>query len=488
MHKPIQIKNLSLSFPHKICFEDFTTQVYFGSRIVIIGQNGCGKSTLLKILQGLFEPTSGDAEIPSGTVFGYVPQVIEYFDSLSGGQRFNEAMTKALSLDPDVLLLDEPTNHLDCHNRKSLMRMLKSYPGTLIIVSHDIELLRCCVDTLWHIDEAKVRIFTGNYDDYIREIKAKRASIEREITCFDRQKQNIHNSLMKEQKRTAKSKAKGKKKIENKRWMKATGDLKAMKAEKSQGGKLKAIDNKKQELSDQLSSLRLPEIIVPKFSLSAQEISDRTLVSITEGTVAYQGQEPLLQKINISLSSKERIAIMGDNGSGKSTLIKAILNDPSIIKTGDWHMPKSSDIGYLDQHYGTLSSKKSVLETISELIPSWSHAKVRQHLNDFLFRKNEEVNAFVYQLSGGEKVRLSLAGIAAKIPKLLILDEITNNLDIETCEHIIQVLRDYPGAMMVISHDEDFLSKIAIKYQYVIKRSVGAQSSLFPLCLKRMNF
>jgi ATPase subunit of ABC transporter with duplicated ATPase domains len=128
-----------------------------------------------------------------------------------------------------------------------------------------------------------------------------------------------------------------------------------------------------------------------------------------------------------------------------------------------------SDIGYLDQHYGTLSPKKSVLETIADLVPTWSHAEIRRHLNDFLFRKNAEVNALVATLSGGEKVRLTLAQIAAKTPQLLILDEITNNLDLETREHVIQVLKEYPGSMIVISHDEDFLHAIDIQSWYEVK-------------------
>ena len=144
------------------------------------------------------------------------------------------------------------------------------------------------------------------------------------------------------------------------------------------------------------------------------------------------------------------MAIRGDNGSGKTTLIKAILNDPSVLKSGDWHVPNREDIGYLDQHYGTLDPHKTVTETIHGLVPTWAHGEIRKHLNDFLFRKNEEVNAFVKTLSGGEKVRLSLAQIAAKTPRLLVLDEITNNLDLETRDHVIQVLKEYPGAMLVI--------------------------------------
>lgn len=477
IHKPIQIKNLQLSFPHKTCFDDFTLQIPYGSRIAIIGRNGSGKTTLLKILNGMVEPTSGDIGRADDVVFGFVPQIIEDNDSLSGGQRLNAAVTQALSLEPNVLLLDEPTNHLDRHNRKSLMRMLQSYPGTLIVVSHDTELLRNCIDTLWHIDNGKIHVFSGNYDDYIRELRGRRASIEQELARLDRQKKDMHHDLMKEQKRAAKSKTKGEKSIHQRKWPTVVSNAKAGRAEETSGRKKSAIDHKKQDLTDRLSNLRLPEIIMPKFSLSSASVGDRTIVSISDGSIGYAEQEPLLQKISLSISSRDRIAIQGDNASGKSTLIKAILDDDSVIKLGNWHAPKIDDIGYLDQHYGTLSAEKTVLETIAELVPTWTHVEVRRHLNDFLFRKNEDVNSLVAQLSGGEKARLSLAQIAARTPKLLILDEITNNLDLETRGHVIEVLKNYPGAMIVISHDADFLEEIGVNSYFKISGGYASFSA-----------
>ncbi|PPE03084.1 ATP-binding cassette domain-containing protein [Holospora curviuscula] len=453
MHKPIQIKDLDLSFPHKTCFENFSCQIPYGSRIAIIGRNGSGKSSLLKMIALL---------CGEDVVVGYVPQVIIDHTDLSGGQRLNKAVTEALSLAPNVLLLDEPTNHLDRHNRKSLMRMLQSYPGTLIIVSHDTELLRNCIDTLWHIDNGNIRVFKGAYDDYIHELRGRRASIEQELARLDRQKKDMHHDLMKEQKRAAKSKAKGEKSIHQRKWPTVVSNAKASRAEETSGHKKSAIDHKKQDLTERLSNMRLPEIIMPKFSLNSSDIGDRTIVSISDGSIGYAEQEPLLQKISLSISSRDRIAIQGDNASGKSTLIKAILDDVCVIKSGNWYAPKISDIGYLDQHYGTLSAEKTVLETIAELVPTWTHIEVRRHLNDFLFRKNEEVNSLVAQLSGGEKARLTLAQIAAKTPTLLILDEVTNNLDLETRGHVIEVLKNYLGAMMVISHDADFLEEIGI--------------------------
>ena len=168
----------------------------------------------------------------------------------------------------------------------------------------------------------------------------------------------------------------------------------------------------------------------------------------------------------------EKIVIKGENASGKSTLIKAILQDPNVRISGTWHIPKIQDIGYLDQHYKTLIHDKTVLESIEEVVSGWSEQDICRHLNDFLFRHKTEVNALVSSLSGGEKARLSLAKIAACTPKLLILDEITNNIDLETKEHIIQVLNEYSGAMIVISHDEGFLKKINLTTVYEIKNKV----------------
>ncbi len=267
---------------------------------------------------------------------------------------------------------------------------------------------------------------------------------------------------MREQDRAAKSKAKGKKSIQQRKWPSVVSKAKALRAEVTSGNKKSAIDHKKQKLTEQLSNLVLPEIILPKFSLNSSDIGDYTIVSINDASVGYTVDNPLLRGVNLSLNSRKRIAILGENGSGKSTMVKAILDDVNVKKTGDWHVPKRADIGYLDQHYSTLDTDKTILESISSLVSSWSHSEVRCHLNDFLFRKNEEVNSYIGQLSGGEKARLTLAQIAAITPRLLILDEITNNLDLETKSHIINVIKHYPGAMIVISHDTDFLKEIGI--------------------------
>ncbi len=465
MPKPIHIHNLSLSLPHKICFEDFSIQIPDASRIAIIGRNGSGKTSLLKILMGYLEPSSGDVQGCQNLRIGFVPQIIENNETLSGAERFNQALTQALSLDPQLLLLDEPTNHLDRHQRSSLLRLLTSYSGTLILVSHDHELLQT-METFWHIDQGKIHVFSGDYEDYLQDRQRRRMSIEKTLSQLNKQKKDTHTALMKEQQRAAKSKAKGEKSIAQSKWPTVVSTAKAARAEETSGGKKSAIQDRKHSLQEQAFNLRLPEIIIPQFSIPSSARGDHMILSIANGAVAYVEGKPLLQDINVSLKARERISLQGANGSGKSTVLKAILDDAALIRSGDWIMLKPADIGYLDQHYASLAPEKTVFEIIAECLPHESAGEQRRHLNDFLFRKNEEVNVLVRQLSGGEKARLCLAQIAARLPKLLILDEISNNLDLETREHMIEVLKDYPSAMIIVSHDEDFLKAIGVEQGY----------------------
>ena len=463
---PLQFKNVSLSFREKTCFENFNASINYGSRIALIGRNGSGKSTLLKMLHGSFEPSSGTIQMTNDSVVAYVPQIIEDFESLSGGERLIQALEEALRLDPHLLLLDEPTNHLDRYHREYLLRLLQEYDGILLVASHDPELLRHAVDTLWHLHEEKITIFSGGYDDYLHEIAVQREHLEQQLRRIDREQKATHHALMKEQERASKRKAKGEKKY--------AGDTIALRAAQGKGEMThnknkKAIRTTRDDLLAQLSVLYLPEIIVPKFSLTSGEVEDRVIVSVGAGSIGYEKEKSILSNIYFSLMSKGRVALLGKNGSGKSTLIKAILKDKAVIKHGEWYVPKSKEVGYLDQHYLTLSPKQTVLESLSNLVP-WPHSELRRHLNDFLFRKNEEVHRLIHQLSGGEKARLSLAHIAATTPRLLILDEVTNNLDLETRQHVINVLKAYPGAMIVISHDEDFLDKIGIEASYDVSK------------------
>lgn len=450
-HKPLDLKNLSLSFPHKSCFEDFSFQIHSGNFVAIIGRNGSGKSSLLKMIL--------EKAKQQNLSTGYVEQ-IPGFDSLSGAERFHKALTEAIAKSPDILLLDEPTNHLDIENRKNLLYMLGSFLGSIIVISHDKELLRKA-DIIWHIDNGKVRIFQGNYSDYIAQRDIDLKKIEAELSQLNKEKRDNHKALMKEQKRASNSKNIGKKNIDNSRWPTICNKAKADRAASTTGKKKAVLSDKREALTERLAKIDITEEIKPKFHIEPGRISDKNLLTIAMGSIGYD--KMIIENINLTLNGKEKLAIIGKNASGKSTLLKAIMSDPIVKRSGEWQMPQPENIGYLDQHYNIIQKATSPFELIRDARQEWADSEIRSHLNYFLFRKNEEVYNDIENLSGGERARLSLAYIAANPPKLLILDEITNNLDLATKDHITQILKSYPGAMMVVSHDENFLIDVDIK-------------------------
>lgn len=427
-----------------------------------MGRNGAGKSSLLKIIMGQLQPTSGSIARPDGFSIGYVPQHTRSDDQLSGGEGFNQALTEALSTDPDMLCLDEPTNHLDQKNRRSLIKMLTHFYGTLLIASHDPELLRTCIDEVWFIDEEKITIFSGGYDSFLQERGIAQQQQQEQRDQLKKEKLKAKKALMKEQERTGSSKRAN-------RYENDKNILGAMKqsSNATAGKQQKKIHERQNAAAEGLKNVRDIEIIKPRFNLEASSTSaTRTLFSVAGGACGYK-DTMLLSSISFHCGAKDRIALMGSNGSGKSTLLKGLLKANDVVTTGDWFR-HAKTVGYLDQHYTQLNDHKTVFETISEAGLPWDDYQVRRHLNDFLFRSNQEVNTKVANLSGGEKARLSLALIAAQNPEALLLDEATNNVDFETREHIIQVLMAYPGALIVISHDEDFLRRINLETFYEV--------------------
>lgn len=460
----IQLQGLGLSFPHKICFSEFNATIDWGQRIAIVGDNGSGKSSLLRILNGDLVPDEGTICISDGLGIGYVEQVIDGTGSeqLSGGERVNQALSQALarvsSYASGLLLLDEPTNHLDADNRRSLSRMLQNYIGSIVLVTHDEELMNQVCDTIWHIGQNKITVFHGRYADYLAEQQLQREVIEKKLATIKRAQQDVHHSLMKEQERASHARQRGVNSIQNRKWATIKSPAKLGRSNTTSGRKQSEIKEQRRELAEQLDQLPSIEIIVPRFHLTRTSKTQQAIIQITNGVIGYD--TPLLSNINLSLSQGERLAFTGKNGSGKSTLARAIAHHRQLIHSGDWILPAPEDIGYLDQHYANLNPTNTVLQTLNSIVPHWTQLELRRHLSDFLFRQNEIVQTRVADLSGGEKARLSLACIAACPPQLLILDELTNNLDRRMRQHMIEILRHYPGTLLLISHDENFLQQV----------------------------
>jgi ATPase subunit of ABC transporter with duplicated ATPase domains len=442
---------------YKTCFEGFSAQVHAGDRIGIIGNNGAGKTTLLRVLMGDLLPTGGELEFPEGLVVAYVPQLITDYPYLSGAQRFQKCFSEAVAQQPDVLVLDEPTNHLDRENRTSLIRFLKHFKGILFMATHDTELLKAVATNIWHLEEGVVHVFHGGYGDYEQERLIKHQQHLGKLEALQREKRQAHQSLIAEHQRQHQSRKANQ--DENDRSLKG-----AMRESGSRtAGRLEAkARDKKHAIETALTDLWTPEILRPKFDLPAHLIhADRSIVHIQDGCIKYQGQSHwIMQNICLQIPGGQRIAIMGPNGCGKSTLLKAIYGNPTVERAGDWMVPNPDGIAYLDQHYATLKPGHTVFQTIQEAAPHLEDRDIRRVLNDFLFRKNEEVFKETQYLSGGEKARLCLAQISVHRPQLLLLDEVTNNIDQLTRHHLVQILQSYPGTLVVVSHDSEFLNAL----------------------------
>ncbi len=461
----ITLNNISLYFKDKTCFEGFSTVIQPRSKILIIGANGSGKSTLLNIIQGKQVPTAGKVTYSGSITFGYVPQTVTDYDTLSGGQRFNKALSQALSKHPDVLILDEPTNHLDAKNKKSLMKMIRSFQGTMLIVSHDQDIMHLHFDEIWHIEQGNITIFKGDYSTYQQasEQKEQRLILQREKLY--KEKRVLAKAKQKEHERAAASRKANK----DERDKSLLGAMKE-RGSRTIGKKGKAFAEIDEKIRSGLDDTFIHKKIVTSFSLNAQKLSSsKSLVSITDGSFGYE--QPIVKHISLHMRPTEHIALLGDNGSGKSTFLKALLRMPSIVTSGQWIMPPKQEIGYLDQHYATLHPQETVMQTIQRVAPEKNDHEIRMILHQFLFIKPDEWHKKVAYLSGGEKARLSLAQIAAAHYYLLLLDEITNNVDLDTRAHIIEVLKEYPGAMIIVSHDQAFLNELSIDRTYIIENN-----------------
>ncbi len=464
MHLPIEITNFELSVTGRVLIADFSVTIYPGSKIGIIGDNGSGKSSLLSALYQAQFTVNPAINLADGITLGYVPQLIAH-ESFSGGERFNNALSQALANFPELLLLDEPTNHLDGDNRRALFKLLRHNPATMLIVSHDPELLNNYVDCLWHVHDGKVTVFNGNYSDYCCQLERQRDKLYRQIDTLKTQQKQQHQSLMKEQQRAKNSRLQGEKHISERKWPTITSGAKARRAETTAGKNSAKIKSVRQDIQQQLDNLWQPEELSYSFGLVGFS-STNAVVTIVDGRCGYLAGDFSLTNINLNLSGNSRVALCGDNGSGKTSLLRAIIRDPQLWIAGEWLLPPLGEVSYLDQHYSSIEYNATVLEMASRANPDLTSAELRAFLNRFLFRKNEEVSKTGAILSGGEKARLSLALIALRRPKLLIIDEISNNIDLTTRNHIISVLRDYPGAMLIISHDREFLEQLAINDYY----------------------
>ena len=354
------------------------------------------------------------------------PQQEKKLKEFSGGWRMRVGLASALFNEPDLLLLDEPTNHLDFESNTWLENFLVNYPRTFILISHDRETLNKTVDHIIHVDQLKLNIYTGNYDQYEKIYAQKKIGQQ---SLFDNQKAYKKNVM---------------------RFVDRFGS-KASKAKQAQS-RLKSLE--KMDLVDAVISDR-----AIKFSFPKPENLGSSIITLDHVDVGYEKGNPVLKDINLSISNDSRIALLGANGNGKSTLIK-LISEKIEPMNGEIIKSKKLKIGYFAQHQSEeLDLDQTAFQVLSKKDIDQPELKTRSILGKFGFDKAKS-DTKIEKLSGGEKTRLLFCLMSFESPNILLLDEPTNHLDLDSRSALINALNEYEGCVVLVSHDTQLVEKI----------------------------
>ena len=494
----ITLDNISLRFSEKIILDEVNATIHKGDKIGLIGRNGEGKSTFLKLLAGLISADDGDLKVQNRTTISYLEQqppednsdtlfnivaqglgdagkvIANYHDSLkegndskssklqqqiesedlwhylhkietilnrfqlnsdsqlstlSGGWKRRVMLARAIIQEPDILLLDEPTNHMDITAILDLEKMLKDFHGTLLLISHDRSFVKGIVNKIFDLDRGRLSVFDCGYEDYLKRKEILLNSEELENARFN--------------KKLAQEEVWIRQGIKARR-TRNEGRVRALEAMRK-----KFINTRKRQGNVKIHTLE-DEKRVSKIVFEVKNIS----YSIDE--------LELVKKFSLLVLKGEKIGIIGGNGSGKSTLIRLLLGELNPNE-GSIRRSKTIQLAYFDQMRETLDPNLKAMDFVSggkDYIDINGKSKhVIGYLRQFLFTGKQAMSP-IKMFSGGEKNRLMLAKILSQPANLLVLDEPTNDLDVETLELLEEMLVDYEGTLILISHDRTFLNNI----------------------------
>ena len=360
--------------------------------------------------------------------------------SFSGGWRMRVALAGALFAGPDLLLLDEPTNHLDLEASLWLENYLASYPGTLLVISHDRGLLNVVAERIVHIDQTKLVAYGGNYDRFEQ---IRREKLELAAKAASKQ-------------------------LDQRRKLQAFIDrfrAKATKAAQAQS-RVKMLER----LGPPISVIEDRPV---SFDFPDPEPMSPLVIAIERGLAGYGPDKPILRNLNLRIDMDDRIALLGANGNGKSTLAK-VLSGRLALLDGELRKSPKLRIGYFAQHQTEeLNTAETPFDHMRALMPQVLESKVRAQLGRFGFGQ-DRADVKVANLSGGEKARLLFALMSRDAPHLMILDEPTNHLDIDSREALVSALNAYEGAVVLISHDPHLIELAADRLWLVSDGQVSA--------------
>ncbi|MEG3154640.1 ABC-F family ATP-binding cassette domain-containing protein [Sphingomonas sp. RB1R13] len=348
-------------------------------------------------------------------------------DSYSGGWKMRVALAALLFSEPDVLLLDEPSNHLDLEATLWLENFLKSYPGTLVVISHERDLLNNVVDTILHLEGGKVTLYAGGYDSFERQRAERMAQIAAAQASQDAQRARLQDYI-------------------------ARNSARASTAKQAQSrAKMLA---KMQPIASMADDPSLA------FDFPSPTELKPPLITLDMAAVGYTEGNPILRKLNLRIDPDDRIALLGRNGNGKTTLARLLAAQLAPME-GEMHATSKMRVGYFTQYQvEELHGDDTPIEHMTRLMKGMTPGAVRGQLGRFGF-SGDKATTKVAKLSGGERARLALALITREAPHLLILDEPTNHLDVDSREALVQALNGYDGAVILVSHDRHMVELTA---------------------------
>ena len=507
----LHVTNLSVRIAGRLLIDAATVAIQDGLHVGLVGRNGAGKTTLLRVIGRDLAPESGGVAVPRGTRIGQVAQeapegpesLIDFvlsadreraallaeaeavadaarhtdaarlgeiharlndidahaaparaasilsglgFDEaaqqrplslFSGGWRMRVALAAVLFAEPDLLLLDEPTNYLDLEGALWLEGYLASYPGTTLVVSHDRDILNRAVSAILHLDRGKLTLYRGGYDSFERQ---RREALT--LQARHRKKQE-----------------------EERKRIQAFVDrfrAKATKARQAQS-RLKML-----ERMEPVAAVIESDVRPFAFPAPAKPLSP-PILRLDGVTVGYA--EPVLKRLTLRIDDDDRIGLLGANGNGKSTFAKLLSGRLSPM-SGDIWRARGLEVAYFAQHQlDELEPTSSPYAHVRTLMPEAGEAQVRSRTAQLGFGP-DKADTPVRNLSGGEKARLLLGLATFRGPHLLILDEPTNHLDIDSREALVEALNDYPGAVILISHDRHLIEACADRLWLVANGTV----------------
>ncbi len=493
----LKLDSLSLQYGPQVLLDEIELTVEPGDRIGLLGRNGAGKSTLLKVISGSVVAESGERWLRPGARIAYLDQSLPNADeqdvydvvahgladigdllaryhhcivendmkglaraqaeleakdgwllaqrvesvisqlqlpgdakikTLSGGWRRRVALGQALVSEPDILLLDEPTNHLDIPAIEWLEKTLRDYPGAILFITHDRAFLQGLANTIVELDRGHLRRWQGDYRGFLRFRDQQLAAEEKENALFD--------------KRLA----------EEEKWIRQ-----GIKARRTRNeGRVRALKAMREERSQ-----RREHAGQAKFRVEAADRSGKRVAEVEEASVSFDGKT-VIDKLSTLVTRGDRIGIVGANGAGKTTLLKLLLGELEP-DSGAVTLGTKLEVAYFDQLRAYLDPEKDLIDNVcggQEFIEvGGSRRHAISYLGDFLFTP-DRVRTPVKALSGGEQNRAILARLFSKPANLLVLDEPTNDLDVETLELLEEILMDYKGTVLLVSHDRAFMDNV----------------------------